>query len=384
MSLFTRSTDLFITCSKGTEPFVKGELETLGFEVISTQPGGVKTTGNLADCMRLNLELRTAHRVLYLLKEFTAETVDEFYDQTLCYPWENVIPDDARISIHSSARMECILDNRFLNLKAKDAIVDHMRDRTGERPDAGPDTSGLVFFVHWVDGHCSVYLDTSGVPLSHRGYRIHPGEAPLRETAAAAVALASGWVGEKPLMNPMCGSGTLAIEAVLIARKIAPGSFRENYCFMHVKDYKSRDWNTLKTEANDRVVSLSVPVIASDSDIEACERAAKNLPEIVRGDIQFERDDVLDITPPGPEGTILLNPPYGIRIGDKEHLADLYHQMGRNLKFNFGGWTVIVISANRKLLKQLRFKPDQQWTLFNGPLECSLNRYELYAGGREE
>ena len=232
---------------KGFPLFLKEELLSLGFPVLSEGSASVGTEGTLGDAMKLNLFLRTGQRVLFLLERFTARNPDELYYNVSKIAWENDVPEEGYLSVTSTVENPTVRDSRFANLRCKDAIVDRIKEKSGRRPDSGPERDGTVIHLYWKDDSCHIFLDTSGEPLSRRGYRKIPLKAPMQETLAAAVILATGWKGEGNFINPMCGSGTLAIEAALIALKRAPGLLRNNYGFMHLKGFDESYWKALRT-----------------------------------------------------------------------------------------------------------------------------------------
>ncbi|MDH5768042.1 MAG: class I SAM-dependent RNA methyltransferase, partial [Nitrospirota bacterium] len=227
-----RKSRILTTCAKGIAPFLREELLVLGFPVLSETIAGITTEGTFDDTMRLNLLLRTGHRVLFLVKEFTARDADALYHALSEIAWEEYIAEDGYVSVTSSVDNPSIRDSRYANVKCKDAIVDRIREKSGQRPDSGPEQDRVVVNLYWKEQDCSVYFDTSGELLSRRGYRKIPMTAPMQETLAAAVIKASGWNGSSHFINPMCGSGTLAIEAALIALHRAPGLLRNNYGFI--------------------------------------------------------------------------------------------------------------------------------------------------------
>jgi len=238
-----------ITCPWGNSPYLADEIRALGLPVRSVNNSSVLTTGTLQEAMVLNLRLRTGHRILFLLRSFKAHTPEDLYGKLSGIPWEAYIAGQGYLSVTSYVDNIGVKDARFANLKAKDAIVDRLRKLSGRRPDSGPEKKGVVVFFYWKESDCSVYIDTSGQSLSHRGYRKIPLKAPLRESVAAAAILASGWKGEQPLVNPMCGSGTIAIEAALIALEKPPGLLRSRYGFMQLKGFDSSFWQKLRKEA---------------------------------------------------------------------------------------------------------------------------------------
>src|SRR5512139_2772287 len=240
---------ILITCAKGIPSFLKQELSALGFPVLNESIAGIETEGTFEDTLRLNLYLRTAHRVLFVLKEFAAGDAGALYREVSRIAWEELIPADGYLCVTSSVETPSIRDARFASLKCKDAIVDRIKEHRGRRPDSGPERGRSVVHLFWKDDRCVVYLDASGESLSRRGYRKIPLAAPMQETLAAAVVMATGWQGEGHFVNPMCGSGTLAIEAALIALGRAPGLLRGNFGFMHVKMFDAARWKETRDKA---------------------------------------------------------------------------------------------------------------------------------------
>ncbi|HXX81686.1 MAG TPA: hypothetical protein VEI46_09055 [Thermodesulfovibrionales bacterium] len=256
---------ILITCAKGITPFLKEELLQQGFPVLSEGVAGVTTEGTLDDTLRLNLLLRTGHRVLYLLREFPASNAESLYRGVSQVPWEKYIAEDGYVCVTSSVADPFIRDSRYANVKCKDAIVDRIREKCGQRPDSGADQHRAVVNLYCKNGDCSLYLDTSGEPLSRRGYRRIPMGAPMQETLAAAVIMATGWRGNGHFINPMCGSGTLAIEAALTALNRPAGLLRDNFGFIHLKGFREAFWNNLRAQAKKEAKkSLDSRIIAAD------------------------------------------------------------------------------------------------------------------------
>ena len=346
----------------------------------------VETEGTMEDTFRLNLLIRTGQRVLFLLESFTAKTPDELYKRISRISWEDYIPEDGYFSVTSSVHNPTIKDSRFANVKCKDAVVDRIKDKRGRRPDTGPQRDRVVIHLHWRGNLCQIFFDTSGEPLSRRGYRMIPLKAPMQETLAAAVVLASGWKGDRNFINPMCGSGTLAIEAALIALGRAPGLLRSNYGFMHLKGFDESSWKTLRrkvrSEAKDR---LNGRMIATDISQAAVEAAKKNA--ITAGVDRFIEFGVCDFseTPvPTGEGVVILNPEYGERMGEMEELKGTYSRIGDFFKKKCQGYRGYIFTGNLDLAKKVGLRTNRRITFFNGPIECRLLEYDLYEGSREK
>lgn len=376
---------ILITCPKGIPPFLKQELLALNFPALSENIAGVETEGTLEDTPRLNLFVRTGHRVLFQLKEFIAGNADELYRAVLGIAWERHIPEDGYLCITSSVDNPSIKDTRFASLKCKDAIVDRIKDTYGRRPDSGPERDRSVAHLYWKGEFCSVYLDTTGEPLSRRGYRKIPLSAPMQETLAAAVVLATGWDGGSNFINPMCGSGTLAIEAALIGLNRAPGLLRNNFGFMHLKGFNEALWNELREKAK-KEAGKSFPgrIIATDINPDAVEAAKKNATTAgVEHLIEFSVCNFPDTPLPDNGGVIVLNPEYGERMGELAQLESAYKGIGDYFKQKCGGYTGYVFTGNPALAKKVSLKPKRTFQFFNSGIECRLLEYELYEGTRK-
>ncbi len=373
-------TRILITCAKGIPVFLKQEILALGFPVLSENIAGVETEGSLNESMRLNLLIRTGHRVLLLLQQFRAATADELYRALNAFPWEQYIPEDGYLCVTSSVDNATIRDSRFASLKCKDAIVDRIKTTCGRRPDSGPERGRSVVHLHWKDEQCSVYFDTSGEPLSRRGYRKIPLEAPMQETLAAAVVLATGWNGAGAFINPMCGSGTLAIEAALLALNRAPGLLRTNFGFMHCKKFDAAFWDQLRNAIKkDARKTFTGKIIATDLNPAAVEAARKNAATAgVEHLIDFSVCPFEKTPVPGGKGIVVMNPEYGKRMGEGGVLELTYKGIGDYFKRKCTGYKGYVFTGNPRLAKRVSLKPNQSWQFFNSNIECRLLEYDLY------
>jgi 23S rRNA G2445 N2-methylase RlmL len=385
MSFWTRKNRIVITCAKGVPPFLKQEVLSLGFPTLSVGKAEVETEGTLEDTLKLNLLIRTGQRVLFLLESFNAKTPEELYKKISRISWEDYIPEDSYFSVTSSVFNPTIKDSRFANVKCKDAVVDRIKEKRGRRPDAGPERDRIVIHLYWRGNLCQVFLDTSGEPLSRRGYRMIPLKAPMQETLAAGVVLATGWEGKGNFINPMCGSGTLAIEAALIALERAPGLLRSNYGFMHLKEFDEFSWKALRrktrAEAKER---LNRRIIATDISQQAVEAAKKNaMTAGVERLIEFGVCHFSETPVPDGGGVVILNPEYGERLGEVEELKKTYREIGDFFKKKCNGYSGYIFTGNLDLAKKVELRTKRRIIFFNGPIECRLLEYDLYEGSRK-
>jgi putative N6-adenine-specific DNA methylase len=378
-------TKILITCAKGISPFLKQELQALNFPVYSEMIAGVETEGVFDDTLLLNLSLRTGHRVLFPVKEFRAKNSDELYHALSGMSWEDHIPEDGYLCVTSSVDNPTIKDSRYASLRCKDAIVDRITEKRGRRPDSGPERDRSVVHLYWKNEHGVMYLDTSGEPLSRRGYRKIPLSAPMQETLAAAVVLATGWNGSGNFINPMCGSGTLAIEAALIGLNRAPGLLRSNFGFIHIKGFSESLWNDLREQAKKKAKkSLAGRIIATDIKPGAVEAAKKNATTAgVEHLIEFGVCDYADTPLPDGCGVIVMNPEYGERMGEVAKLEETYKGIGDFFKQKCKGYRGYVFTGNPSLAKKVSLKPSRAIPFFNSGIECRLLEYELYEGTRK-
>jgi putative N6-adenine-specific DNA methylase len=425
MSIWKKKNRILVTCPKGVAPYLKSEIEALGFPVVNEIDTAVSTEGTLEDTMLLNLHLRTAQRVLYQLQIFKVISPGALYERINSIPWETLLHDsgpNAYVCVTSTVDHPLITDSRFANVKAKDAIVDRIRDKTGIRPDSGPEKDKAVVHIYWRNDQAMVYIDTSGDRLSRRGYRKIPLAAPMQETLAASLILATGWQGRTPFVNPMCGSGTLAIEAAMIALHRAPGLGRNNYGFMYIKDFPYALWQEFRKTA--RVKSskqLLSKIIATDIDAAAVHAARLNaktagvdhLIEFIT--CPFEKTPIS-----AGGGIIMMNPPYGERMeplkiqkqqaghrkeigpgqkiiirkaADQVHpdatpsalqrLESLYEDCGNWFKSINRGYRGYIFTGNLEMIKKVGLRTKRRIPFYNGEIECRLLEYELYAGSKK-
>jgi len=370
--------------------YLEAELKELGFKETFLLDAGVQVKGTLTDCMRLNLWVRTGHRVLFEMKRFDAFGPDQLYAAVHALPWEDYIERDGYFRVDASIRDTQVNDSRFAALRVKDAVADRFSDKFGSRPDSGPETRGSCLFLHWRGRNATMYLDTTGEPLPRRGYRKRPHSAPMQETLGAACILAAGWpkIAEQGghFIVPMCGSGTLAIEAALMAMNGAPGLLRDNFAFMHIPGYDPAVWDDLIDAAED-AENPDIPgrIIATDHDPAAIEAAIDNARIAGVGDfIEFDTCDFTETEIPEGPGIVMLNPEYGERLGEVEELKAVYKGIGDFFKQRCGGKTGFIFTGNSKLAKRVGLRTKSRRIFFNAKIECRLLEYELYAGTRKQ
>lgn len=386
MSVYNIKAPVTITCHKRLAPYVAKEVEELGFTIEDTFITGVRINATINECIILNLSLRCASQVLYSIKHFKAENADDVYNEVFSYPWEDLLPEDGYFSITSNVFNDTINNNMFANLRVKDAIADRMLRKTNKRPNTGAELKGAVIHLFWKGDRAELFIDTSGDSLARHGYRKIPGRAPMLEALAAATILASKWDRKSPLVNPMCGSGTLAIEAALIATNTKPGLFRTNYAFMHLKGYDEdiylEERGKLENLIQDEVKGLRI--IATDLDRQAIVNAQKNAKAAgVAELIEFNRQEFADThVPQGKAGVVFLNPEYGERLGEEPELEITYKRIGDFMKQKCGGYYGYIFTGNMDLAKKIGLKPNRRIEFYNSKIDCRLLEYELYSGSK--
>lgn len=381
-----RKETIRVTCAPGLPPYLARELKELGFDAEAVEKTFIEIRGTPRDAMRLNLRLRTAFHVLYRLGEFRCTGPQDLYDAAASIPWEEIIPPEEYVCVTSSVSHPSISDWTYANLKVKDAIVDRMQSKAGRRPDSGPERDRVVIAVSWHGEACRIFLNTTGNKLADRGYRRRPHLAPMQETLAAAVVMATGYDGALPLVNPMCGSGTIAIEAALIAAGRAPGLLRSNFGLMHVKGFDDHAWQEIRREAaKSRRKESPPPIVATDIDPRAIEAARANAKTAgVDPLIEFAVCDFAETTIPPPPGIVILNPEYGERLGEAAQLEGTYKRIGDFFKQRCAGYTGYVFTGNRELAKKIRLTASRRLEFWNAKIDCRLLKYEMYQGTRRE
>ena len=373
-----------VTCAPSLASYLKEELEALGFEILSMDKTGVETLATTRECMLLNLRLRTAFHVLQRFADINCRNADELYSEAKRLPWDRVIDPEGFLSVTSNVRNETITNSMFPNMRLKDAICDKLVEKFGKRPDAGSSTEGMVVNLHWVDNKARIYLNMTGRKLSDRGYRKMPFMAPMRETIAAAVLMEMKYDGTSPLVVPMCGSGTIAIEAALIAKQRAPGLLRSNYACTNWLGADKDAWNQERADAKKLMTKNDpAPIIASDIEQEAIEASKKNAVTAgVDHLIDFHVCDFAQTPMPEEVGDVVLHGEYGLRLGEDDDLVATYKRIGDYLKTDCAGWDGYVFTSGKPLIGAIRLKVARRTPFINAEIDCRLLRYELYRGSK--
>jgi putative N6-adenine-specific DNA methylase len=373
------SMNCFAAVPRGAEEIAAAELQALDIQDVSAGRGGVSFVADRAGLYRANLWLRTASRILVTMATFPCASPEELYAGVHDIGWHDLIRTSMTIAVDCTLRDSAITHSGFAALKTKDAIVDRIRQHCGTRPSVDTSSPDVRINIHLANNVCTVSLDSSGNALDRRGYRLERTEAPLRETLASAVIALTGWDGAMPLADPMCGSGTIPIEAGLFAGRMAPGRHL-SFGFQRWPDFDAGLWYRILADAENGIQKLPAGLITGyDRDRRALTLARRNAATAgFEGQIHFFHSALDEFKPEGDKGVVIMNPPYGKRLGEVEKLADLYRQIGDIMKQRCRGWTGFVLTGNTELAKHIGLKASRRFVLFNGPIECRLLRYELY------
>ena len=367
--------DFFVTCAPGIEPVLHQEIKALGLSKVEQQVGGVRFEGTLRDAWRANLELRTAVRVLQRVSRFEARDDAQLYQGVQAIDWSAHLSPQGTLRVDAHSNQSELEHTLFVEQRTKDAICDQIRERAGARPSVDLENPDLGVYVHLFQNRCTVLLDTSGDSLHKRGWRKFQGRAPLSETLAAAIVLASGWDRRAPMIDPFCGSGTLLIEAAMIAADVAPGSFRERFGFERWPGHDARGWLALREETRARgALPKKLVLRGSDADRDAVKGAIENARSAgFEGRIEFEVARVEAWEPKkGWNAWIATNVPYGERVGDERELLPLFARFGALLRERCVGWHTAILSGNPRLSAALELPRARRLALKNGAIDCEL------------
>jgi putative N6-adenine-specific DNA methylase len=375
----------FATCPRGLEALLVKELQTSGAKNIKQTDGGVAFLGDIAVCYIINLHSRIATRVLWQVGRGEYANEEDLFQAAYQLNWPNWfdVKHDFMVKVIG---VKCPLKSlEFATLKIKDAICDKFRLKVGSRPYIDTKKAAVRVHAYLTAEHYIFYVDTSGDALYQRGNRKGSIEAPLRENLAAGVLQLSGWQVGQPLLDPMCGSGTFLLEAVMMALNIAPGLNR-GFGFERLKNFESDVWKKVKNAAQKNVKPVTFQKIyGSDIDLRAVRISKRNLEEAGFLDaVQLSQFDINDVPPPADSGVLVANPPYGVRIGEDEVLTALYPKLGETLKRKFAGWNTYFLTNDLRMPKLMRLSPSKKTPLFNGPLECRLFEIKMVAGSNRK
>jgi putative N6-adenine-specific DNA methylase len=401
---------LFLPCAAGVEGFLADEvhrLTGLAGDDLLVGRAGVVVRSTWRDALKLNLHSRLAQRVLVQLSHTPYRAEQDLYAAANAIAWEDWFTPRQSFKVEVTAQHSPLKSLNFATLRIKDAVADRFRERGGVRPDVDTQRPGVRVFAHLTSTHCTVYIDTSGEPLFKRGWREDKGEAPLKETLAAAMLAASGWDGSTPLYDPCCGSGTIAIEAAQVACNIAPGSQRR-FGFERLVGFRNDLWKALREEEVAGRRAPAAEIYGSDIAFRMVDFAKRNAERAgVANVVQLRGGDALQRMPPCDRpGVMLVNPPYGERIGTagvagetqrgreraqmeagdpgSESGAGFFPQLATHWKKNYPGWTAWVLTPDLKLPSRMRLKESRRVPMWNGPIECRLFRFDMVAGSARD
>lgn len=370
----------FATVARGLETLAAREIEKLGGKSVNEGFCGVNFRGDRELLYRVNLHARLPFRVLLKIDEFPCENAEDLYRGIKKIDWQLYLTPDYTLAVNATGKNKSLNHTHFSALQVKNAIVDRQREELGSRSDIDTKNPDVLINIHIDRNTCLVSLDSSGSSLHRRGYRRAVGSAPLKESLAAAIITLSNWQPDVPFFDPLCGSGTLPIEACLQSLNIAPGLFRSSFGFQTWPDFDRLLWQDLLKQARaNQKDSLLASISGSDRDYDVIQQARANAVACsVDEYIRFDRVDLADIEPPADSGVLFCNPPYGERLGDSKDLGDFYKLLGNVLKQRFKGWTAFVLSGNKELGGSIGLKSSQRIPVYNGNIPCKLMKYELY------
>ena len=375
---------LVITTLEGLEPVLAEELRLMGAEMIEIGSRAVICKANKKFMYRCNLELRTAIRVLKSINTFRVRHESALYTKMREINWAEFLDVDGTLAINAVCFSKYFTHSQYIALKSKDAIVDQFRDNFGRRPNVDTIRPKLRINIYMHDDECEVLLDSSSDPLFKRGYRSETLEAPINEVLAAGMLKLAGYDGSRPLLDPMCGSGTILTEAALIAYNIPPQLHRNFFGFTTWNDFDAKLWKEVIDEAKARIINdKKIEILGFDKDFQAIRVSERNVesPEM-KGKIIFERKDINKLEPPVENGMIVTNPPYDERL-EVENIQDFYAELGDIFKKKFMGYDVWMISSNESAFKKFGLHPSQKYKLNNGGLDCRFMKFEMYQGSKK-
>ena len=378
---------------KGLEPVLAQELTELGADEVQIERRAVSFSGDKALMYRANLCLRSALRVLVPIRSERLKVKGErlkpedwLYEVAKSIDWSRYMGAETSFAIDATVYSETFRNSRFVTYRVKDAIVDWWKEKAGKRPNVSVSEPELFINVHIANETLTISLDSSGESLHKRGYRVATTEAPINEVLAAGMLLTAGWKGQSDFYDPMCGSGTIPIEAALIARNIAPGVFRKSFAFEKWPDFDEELWSEIyNDDSHER--EFTHKIYGSDASFYAVQQAQKNVKSAgVAKDVELRQIRMEGLRPNDQmaNALVMINPPYGERLASNKDMEELYGKIGTALKHRFTGATAWIISSNDAAMKCIGLKPAKKMQLLNGELDCRFNKYELFQGKRKE
>ncbi len=370
----------FATVARGLEALAAQELEQLGAHAVETGFCGVAFAGDRHLLYRVNLWARLPFRILMKLRDFPCQDAKDLYRGIQTIDWEEYLTPEMTLAVNATGKNDQLNHTHFTALQVKNAIIDQQQEIFGDRSDVETETPDVRINVHIEQDSCTLSLDSSGDSLHRRGYRPAVGAAPLKESLASALIQLSDWQPEQMFYDPLCGSGTLPLEASLRALNIAPGLFRDRFGFETWRDFDPSLLAKLIQEAeSSRQDALPVPIWGSDRNANVIEQATTNAKNCgVDENVWFSQIDLADVVAPADSGVLFCNPPYGERLGRDSDLGAFYKLLGDVLKQRFKGWTAFVLSGNKELSQSIGLKSSQRFSIYNGTIPCQLMKYELY------
>jgi putative N6-adenine-specific DNA methylase len=381
--LETENKPMIAKTLSGLEQALASELIQLGAANVQPQKRAVSFEGDQTLMYKANLWSRTAISILKPIFDFTFEGQQQYYDILREYPWTEIFSPEKTIAIHALAFESDFTNTHFLAQRTKDAIVDHFMEKTGKRPAVDIEDPQIKISIHINRNKCSVSLDSSGAPLFKRGYRRKNVAAPLNEVLGAGLIMLAGWDKQTPFYDPMCGSATFSIEAGMMALNMAPSLFRRNFSFKYWNDYDDNVWENLREEARAAQKNQAPEILASDISNLSMDAARQNLMEAgLLGRVKLEKRDFFHARPTHDSGTVIINPPYGVRL-QNDNLKEYYQNIGTALKHNYSGYKAWILSPDKLLTHKIGLKHTFQQVVFNGPIECRFLGYDLYKGTRK-
>lgn len=375
--------EMVATTLFGLEEVLSQELLKLGARDIKFLRRAVSFVGDKGFMYKANYWLRTALRILKPIASFTVSDDKNLYDRIKTIEWKEFLTENDLLAVSTSLATDIFNHTQYVSQKTKDAIVDQFREQTGKRPSVDLENPTVRIHVHVEGNVCTVSLDSSGQPLYKRGYRSEVNLAPLNESLAAGMIMLSGWEPHKTFIDPMCGAGTLPIEAALIACNIPPGYFRDNFGFQKWNDYDANLYEKIKESALGKINNKPFNIFGSDISDAVIRKANQNVAQAKMEDvIKLSTSSFEDFTPPEGSGVLIMNPPYGERL-DQRDVNVLYKQIGDTLKKKYSGYTAWLITSNKEAVNQIGLRATRKIALFNGALDCRFLRYEMYAGTKK-